>query len=84
MMNMMGMNVCKVCGVARFEGLPHACAGAPPPPPNRPTYVGPLPGGAKVVSLVVHHDIVFVATERGVYRMDGDRLVEIPFEQGPK
>ena len=37
----------------------------------------------KVVGIVEFQGGVIVATENGVYRMDGDRLVPIPFVHEP-
>lgn len=44
-------------------------------------FVVPVPG--KVVGIVVHQDKVILATENGVYRLEGDELVPIRFQELP-
>jgi hypothetical protein len=39
-----------------------------------------LPEGERIVGIVVHEDCVFVATTRGVFRVQGNKLVPLVFE----
>lgn len=42
-------------------------------------FVASLPRGRRVVAMTVHRDVLYVASDRRVYRLSGNRLKPLSF-----